>query len=60
MPLSEDSGNTGGFPHLHFGVYQVWPMNEGFNVPVNFSNADGPLDAEGGAMKDKLYVGLPY
>jgi murein DD-endopeptidase MepM/ murein hydrolase activator NlpD len=60
IALSGNSGNTGGFPHLHFGVYQGWPMKEGFDVAVNFINADGPLDAKGGLVKDKYYKALPW
>jgi murein DD-endopeptidase MepM/ murein hydrolase activator NlpD len=58
--LSGNSGNTGGFPHLHFGVYQGWPMKEGFDVAVNFRNASGPLDKKGGLVKDELYKATPW
>jgi murein DD-endopeptidase MepM/ murein hydrolase activator NlpD len=40
------SGNSGltGEPHLHFGVYEDYPPVEGADIPVNFRNAEGPLD----------------
>jgi murein DD-endopeptidase MepM/ murein hydrolase activator NlpD len=53
-----NSGNTGGFPHLHFGVYQSWPPQEGNDVPVNFSNALGPLDERGGLYRGVVYKAL--
>jgi len=51
------SGNSGltGRPHLHFGVYQGWPPREGYDVPVNFCNAHGPLDPRRGLMTDRVY-----
>lgn len=57
---SGNSGNTGGFPHLHFGVYQSWPTKEGFDAAVNFRNAEGDLDEKGGLIKDTFYKALPY
>ena len=36
-----------GEPHLHFGVLRGWPVQEGDDVPVNLSNALGPLDERG-------------
>jgi murein DD-endopeptidase MepM/ murein hydrolase activator NlpD len=52
---SGNSGLTGG-PHLHFGVYRTWPNREGDDVAVNFSNADGPLDARGGLLSGRVYT----
>ena len=60
IALSGNSGNTGGLPHLHFGVYQAWPPTEGLDVPVNFRNADGPLDERGGLIAQQTYTALPY
>jgi murein DD-endopeptidase MepM/ murein hydrolase activator NlpD len=60
IALSGNSGNTGNFPHLHFGVYRSWPAKEGFDVGVNFKNAEGQLDEKGGLMKDKYYKALAY
>lgn len=55
------SGNSGltGRPHLHFGVYLWWPPEERFDVPVNFRNADGPLDPNGG-LRPREYLALPH
>ena len=56
------SGNSGltGRPHLHFGVYQGWPPQEGHDVPVNFRNAHGPLDPRNGLMSERVYVAEPW
>lgn len=56
------SGNsgTGGTPHLHFGVYASWPNVEGFDVPVNFCSAEGPLDTRGGSEAGQEYKALPF
>ena len=60
IAASGNSGNTGGEPHLHFGVYQAWPAVEGFDVPVNFKNASGPLTKHGGLMPGSFFEALPY
>jgi murein DD-endopeptidase MepM/ murein hydrolase activator NlpD len=60
IAASGNSGIVGAKPHLHFGVYGSYPPGEGFDVPVNFRNADGKLDARGGLMKGKYYEALPY
>jgi murein DD-endopeptidase MepM/ murein hydrolase activator NlpD len=57
---SGNSGNTGGLPHLHFGVYQGWPAREGFDVPVNFRNAEGPLNARKGLRAGGTFKALEY
>lgn len=56
------SGNSGesGEPHLHFGVYQDYPPIEGKDIPVNFKNAEGPLDSRNGLIKGEIYTALPY
>jgi len=59
IALSGNSGNTLGEPHLHFGVYQFWPATERFDVPVNFRNAEGPLDGRGGLLAGSHYTALP-
>ncbi len=59
IAYSGNSGNTGGFPHLHFGVYRSWPVEEGDDVPVNFSNALGPLDDRGGLLRGVYYRAMP-
>ena len=58
IALSGNSGDTAGEPHLHFGVYQSWPATEGFDVPVNFKNCEGPLDERGGLKKGMFYKAL--
>jgi murein DD-endopeptidase MepM/ murein hydrolase activator NlpD len=60
IAASGNSGNTLGEPHLHFGVYQSWPATEGFDVGVNFRNADGPLDERRGLVAGATYEALPY
>jgi murein DD-endopeptidase MepM/ murein hydrolase activator NlpD len=57
-----DSGNSGysDDPHLHFGVYEDYPTVEGFDLPVSFRNADGPLDDLGGLVRGEMYEALPY
>jgi murein DD-endopeptidase MepM/ murein hydrolase activator NlpD len=58
IAISGNSGLTGG-AHLHFGVYRDWPPHEGLDVPVNFRNAGGPLDARGGLLLHRHYLALP-
>jgi hypothetical protein len=36
------------------------PVLEGFDVPVNFSNAGGKLDMNGSLYQGKYYEALPY
>jgi murein DD-endopeptidase MepM/ murein hydrolase activator NlpD len=60
IAASGNSGNTQGEPHLHFGVYQFWPATEGFDVAVNFRNADGPLDERRGLVAGAVYRAGPY
>ncbi len=42
-------------PHLHFVVFRGDPSVEGQDVPVNFRNCDGPIDALGGLIQDQSY-----
>lgn len=60
IALSGNSGNTLGFPHLHFGVYQFWPPTETYDVPVTFCNAKGSLDSLGLLIADSLYAAMGY
>ncbi|UCD51731.1 MAG: M23 family metallopeptidase [Phycisphaerales bacterium] len=60
LAASGNSGNTLGEPHLHFGVYQSWPATEGFDVAVNFRNAEGPLDERRGLAAGAVYKAQPY
>ena len=41
--------------HLHFVVFQGDPPVEGQDLPVNFSNCDGPIDGLGGLIQDQTY-----
>jgi murein DD-endopeptidase MepM/ murein hydrolase activator NlpD len=55
------SGETGtSVPHLHFGVYRTWPWRQNDDLPINFRNAQGPLDARGGLQVDVTYLALPF
>jgi murein DD-endopeptidase MepM/ murein hydrolase activator NlpD len=56
---SGDSGYSGE-PHLHSGVYEDYPPVEGNDIPINFRNADGPLDTRGGLVRGEVYTALPY
>jgi murein DD-endopeptidase MepM/ murein hydrolase activator NlpD len=47
-------------PCLHFGVYAGWPPVEGEDVPVNFRNADGVLDARNGLTISRSYEAMPW
>jgi murein DD-endopeptidase MepM/ murein hydrolase activator NlpD len=60
IAASGNSGNTQGLPHLHFGVYQSWPAREGFDVPVNFRNAEGTLDKRRGLRPGGYFKALPF
>jgi murein DD-endopeptidase MepM/ murein hydrolase activator NlpD len=57
---SGNSGNTQGQPHLHFGVYESWPAVEGFDVAVNFRNAEGALDKRNGLRPGCYFRAKPY
>ena len=43
---------------LHFGVYRG--QGGGADLPVNFRNAEGPLDDRGGLRLSTTYAALPY
>lgn len=60
IAASGNSGNTLGEPHLHFGVYQSWPATEGFDVAVNFRDAEGALDERRGLAAGAVYVAQSY
>ena len=57
---SGNSGNTQGLPHLHFGVYESWPAKEGFDIAVNFRNAEGTLDQRKGLRPGGYFKALPF
>lgn len=58
IALSGASGT--GVAHLHFGVCSRWPIRRADDVPVNFRNAQGPLDERGGLLWGVTYQALPY
>jgi len=60
IALSGNSGYTANFPHLHFGVYKSYPPVETKDVPVNFRNAEGPLDENNGLIANNWYKALKY
>lgn len=45
---------------LHFGVYESFPPREGYDLAINFRNAQGPLDARGGLQSGVIYLALSY
>ena len=45
---------------LHFGVYATYPPEDRNDIAVNFSNADGPLDARGGLRRGRTYTALSF
>lgn len=45
---------------LHFGVYATFPSEEGNDVAVNFSNADGTLDSRDALVRGELYTALSF
>ena len=56
VPRSGSSGTS--IPHLHFGVSGTWPPTHPDDLPVNFKNADGPLDERGGLERGVVYTAL--
>ena len=57
------SGSSGtGFPHIHFQVClrggQCSSATNEITLPVNFSNAEGPLDSLGGLVSGERYRAL--
>ena len=60
IAASGNSGNTQGLPHLHFGVYESWPAKEGFDMPVNFRNAEGTHDQRRGLRPGGYFKALPF
>lgn len=45
---------------LHFGIYAAWPATEQNELPLNFLNAQGPLDVRGGLAPGAAYLARPY
>jgi len=56
IALSGSSGTS--LPHLYFGVAREWPPRHPDDFPVNFSNAEGELDARGGLKRGVAYRAL--
>jgi hypothetical protein len=55
IALAGHSG-TDDVVHLHFGVYDYYPPQEGDDRAVNFRNMDGPVDCRGGLVKWETYT----
>ena len=56
-----DSGAAGApFAHLHFTVYRNAGLDDRDSLPINFRNADGPLDERGGLIPGQVYRALPF
>jgi murein DD-endopeptidase MepM/ murein hydrolase activator NlpD len=55
LASSGNSGITGGLPHLHFEIYSSRELRHRNTVPINFNNADGPLDQRGGLIAGAIY-----
>lgn len=59
IALTGDTGNSGG-PHLHIAVFRdASNFDRQSTLTLNFRNAQGPLDANGGLVQNGSYVALP-
>jgi murein DD-endopeptidase MepM/ murein hydrolase activator NlpD len=58
IALSGNSGNTLNFPHLHLGLYENYPPQETYDLPIIFKNIAGPTDSLGGLIVDERYTAL--
>lgn len=58
QPIARSGASGTSLEHLHFGVSSSWPVQRPDDVPVNFSNARGALDARGGLQR-LPYLALP-
>ena len=58
--LSGDSGCSSG-PHLHMALFAAERLgfDRQWSLPVNFSNASGPLDARRQLVRGERYLALP-
>ncbi|MFC1536072.1 M23 family metallopeptidase [Candidatus Neomarinimicrobiota bacterium] len=57
IALAGHSGTTD-VEHLHFGVYNSYPPQEGNDRAINFKNTDGPTDCNGGLVNGAFYTAL--
>ena len=67
--LLATSGASGApFAHLHFAVFATAQLESSIasylertdSLPINFRNADGPLDERGGLIAGQVYLALPF
>ena len=58
--LSGDSGCSSG-PHLHVALFRDRTnFDARSSLPLNYRNADGPLDPRQGLVYDALYRATPW
>ncbi len=55
IALAGHSGTTD-VEHLHFGVYDSYPPQEGYDQAINFNNTDGLIDCRGGLVQSAFYT----
>ncbi len=60
VAASGDTGIGPSEPHLHFEVFSSRDVSQENSLPVNFRNADGPLDERGGLRWGETYEALPW
>jgi len=55
QPIGRSGSSGTSLPHLHFGVARTWPVLRPDDLPVNFNNAEGPLDERRGLIRSAWY-----
>lgn len=55
IALSGDSGGSSG-PHIHIALFRERVFDRQYTVPINFRNAEGPIDANRGLMLQQNYT----